>query len=145
MKTRILVACSLVVGFVVVSLLAPGCGGGSDSSGGVTNVVTNVVAAPLPAEFVLDSKTVGIAAGGNASTTPAAAPTNGIVTATVTWSGGSNMVAALYKDGALQAILTDTSPMAVSGHATPGSSWYVNVGNNNAVGFTVNMVVSLVP
>ena len=134
-----------MVGFVVVSLLAPGCGGGSDSSGGVTNVVTNVVAAPLPAEYVLDSKTVGIAAGGNASTTPASAPTNGIVTATVTWSGGSNMVAALYKDGALQAILTDTSPMAVSGHATPGSVWYVNVANNNSVGFTVNMVVSLVP
>jgi len=141
MKTSIVAVCLVVAGLTAIGLLTPGCGGGDD-----TTVVTNVVAAPLPAEIILDSKTLNIAAsGGTADTTPAATPTNGVVTATVTWSGGSNLVAALFKDGVVQAIVADTSPLVVSGNASAGSSWYVHVSNNNSVAITVNMVVSLTP
>jgi hypothetical protein len=130
-----------MVAMATIGLFTPGCGGGDD-----TTVVTNVVAAPLPAEIILDSKTLSIAGGGGAAdTTPAAAPTSGVITATATWSGGSNMVAALYRDGAVQGLITDSSPLVLTANTAAGASWYARVINNNSVAITVNIVVSLTP
>ncbi len=131
----------LLTAMAAIGLLTPGCGGGDE-----TTVVTNVVAAPLPAEIILDSKTLSVAGGGGtADTTPAAAATNGVITATVTWSGGSNMVAALYRDGALQGLATDTSPLVITANTAPGPQWHARVINNNTAAITVNVVVSLTP
>jgi len=135
MKKSIMAACLVAAGLTFIGLLSQGCGGGDDSSSG----------APGAGEIVLDSKTLTLVAGDGADTTPTAASTNGVVTATVIWSGGSKMTVWLYKDNAIVSAGQDTSPMALSANATPGSTWFVRVLNENAAAFTINMVVSLTP
>ena len=152
MKTGIAVGCFVAAGLAAIGLFSQGCGGSDNStvpppSSGSSSTNPPSATPPAPVEITLATTTVGIASGGSASTAPATAPSNGVVTATVTWSGGSKLGAELYKNGVAQGLVADTSPLVVSGNSVAGDAWYVTVVNTipPSPAVTVNMTVALMP
>lgn len=134
MKKSIMTVCMMVAGLACIGLFSQGCGGGDGSS----------APAASSGEIILSSQNGVAMTASTALTIPAVlAPTSGVVTVTVNWTGGGLAVVGLRKNGAAAAAAIEGSPVALSAGSVAGDSWSAVITPYSNV--TANIVLSLVP
>lgn len=123
-------------------------GGGGTQVVVVTNdvgqVITNTITPPEPQ--TLYDRTLSAPEGDTVLTDLVTAPDDGVVSATVDWSGGGAVLAWFIRDGAAQGIFNSESPITMSAVTDDGVQWQVAVQNVMSPGAkNINVAIRYAP
>ncbi|MBU1692529.1 MAG: hypothetical protein KKC51_01050 [Verrucomicrobia bacterium] len=127
-----------------------GGGGSSTTTVVVTNtvngqpvVVTNTITPPEPQ--TLQDRTYSVPAGATVMSDAETAPDDGTMFATVDWSGGGQLQADLFRNGAAVAAQLDNSPLNISAVTDDGQTWTVRIINSTPDNKNVNITIRYAP
>lgn len=122
-------------------------GGGGTQVVVITNdvgqVVTNTITPPEPE--TLQDRTYTVAAGGGATTDAVTAPDDGIMSATVDWSGGQTIGATFIRNGVALGVSVGVSPLMLSAPTDDGQNWQVALSNSNTNSINARVVIRYAP
>jgi len=149
MKYRWVVAVLLCCLSPALLFIAACDGGGNDEPNivVVTNeqsvVVTNTVAPPEPQ--TLQDLTYSVPAGATVTSDAVTAPDDGVMFATVDWSGGGELQADFFRNGADVTAQKDISPLNLSAVTDDGINWSVKVKNGTLDNKNVHITIRYAP